>query len=151
MNNYEIVKIGIDEYSECNNIWDMDKCPFTDKFKKQIIDGDRFVYIYKINNAFIGEGDLVINVDDSDYYVPNQRIYVSRMIVKKEYRNQGIGEIILNYLIEQAKAMGYREMALGVDIDNYNAIHLYQKKGFNTLIKEDEDEYGRFYKLLKIL
>lgn len=151
MSNYEIVKIGIDEFSKCNNIWDMDKCEFTEKFKMQIINGDRFVYIYKINNAFIGEGDLVINVDDSDYYMPNQRIYVSRMIVKKEYRNQGIGGIILDYLIEQARVMGYSEMALGVDIDNYNAIHLYQKKGFNTLIKEDEDEYGRFYKLLKEL
>ncbi len=151
MLDYEIKKIGIDEYSKCNNIWDMNKCEFTEKFKKQIIDGDRFVYIYKINSEFIGEGDLVINVDDFDYYVPNQRIYVSRMIVKKEYRNQGIGGIILDYLIEQARIMGYSEMALGVDIDNYNALHLYQKKGFKTLIKEDEDEYGRFYKLLKEL
>lgn len=151
MNSYEIGQIGIEEYSECNNIWDMKKCPFIDKFKKQIIAGDRFVYIYKINDEFIGEGDLVINVDDSDYYVPSQRIYVSRMIVKKEYRNQGIGGIILDYLIEQAKAKGYKEMALGVDIDNYSAIHLYKKKGFTTLIKEDEDEYGRFYKLLKEL
>lgn len=151
MLDYEIKKIGIDEYSKCNNIWDMNKCEFTEKFKKQIIDGDRFVYIYKINSEFIGEGDLVINVDDFDYYVPNQRIYVSRMIVKKKYRNHGIGGIILDYLIEQAKEMGYSEMALGVDIDNYNAVHLYQKKGFNTLIKEDEDEYGRFYKLLKKL
>lgn len=151
MLDYEIKKIGIDEYSKCNNIWDMNKCEFTEKFKKQIIDGDRFVYIYKINSEFIGEGDLVINVDDFDYYVPNQRIYVSRMIVKKKYRNHGIGGIILDYLIEQAKEMGYSEMALGVDIDNYNAVHLYQKKGFKTLIKEDEDEYGRFYKLLKEL
>lgn len=146
-----MLQIGIEEYSKCNNIWNMKKCPFTDKFKEQIINGDRFVYIYKINNEFIGEGDLVINVDDSDYYIPNRRIYVSRMIVKREYRNQGIGGIILDYLIEQAKTMGYKEMALGVDVDNYNAIHLYKKKGFTTLIKESEDEYGRFYKLLKEL
>lgn len=149
MLDYELAPITIDEFSKCNDIWDMKKCPFTEKFKKQIIDGDRFVYIYKINDEFIGEGDLVINVDDPDYFIPNQRIYVSRMIVKKEYRNQGIGGIILDYLIEQAKAKGYKEMALGVDIDNYSAIHLYKKKGFTTLIKEDEDEYGRFYKLLK--
>lgn len=151
MMGYEIVQIGIDEFSKCNQIWDMQKCPFTDKFKKQIIDGDRFVFIYKINNAFIGEGDLVINVDDSDYCIPNKRIYVSRMIVKREYRNQGIGGIILDYLIEQAESMGYKEMALGVDMDNDSAIHLYKKKGFTTVIKEDEDEYGKFYKLLKKL
>lgn len=151
MLSYKIVKIGLDEYSKCSNIWDMEKCPFTEKFKKQIIYGDRFVYIYKWNNEFIGEGDLVINHKDSDYFIPNQRIYVSRMIVKREYRNQGIGGIILDYLIAQAKSMGYKEMALGVDIDNDSAIHLYKKKGFTTLIKESEDEYGRFYKLLKQL
>ncbi|MDE5963914.1 MAG: hypothetical protein K2G65_00765 [Eubacterium sp.] len=87
-----MLQIGIEEYSKCNNIWNMKKCPFTDKFKEQIINGDRFVYIYKINNEFIGEGDLVINVDDSDYYIPNRRIYVSRMIVKSEYRIRELGE-----------------------------------------------------------
>ena len=87
--NYEIVQIDVKEYSKCNSIWDMKKCPFTDKFIKQIIAGDRFVYIYKIDDEFIGEGDLVINVDDSDYFIENQRIYVSRMLIKREYRNQG--------------------------------------------------------------
>ena len=71
------------------------------------------------------------------------------MIVKKEYRNQGIGGIILDYLIKQAKAKGYKEMALGVDIDNFSAIHLYKKKGFTTLPKASENEYGMSYKLLK--
>lgn len=149
--NYEIVQIDINEYSKCNSIWDMKKCPFTDKFIKQIIAGDRFVYIYKIDDEFIGEGDLVINVNYPDYFIKNRRIYVSRMIVKREYRNQGIGGKMLDYLIEQAKAMGYKEMALGVDIDNDNAIHLYKSKGFTKIIKECEDEYGRFYKLLKEL
>lgn len=109
------------------------------------------VFIYKIKNKFIGEGALVLNHNDSDYFIPGQRIYVSRMIVKKEYRNQGIGGIIIDYLIIQAKQMGYSEMALGVDIDNHSAIQLYRKKGFNTIISECEDEYGKFYKMLKTL
>lgn len=149
--NYTIEKIGIDEYYKCSNIWDMEKCPFTEMFKEQITNGNRFVFIYKIKNKFIGEGNLVINIDDSDYFIPEKRIYVSRMIVKKEYRNQGIGSDILDYLTKEAYKMGYSEMALGVDIDNYAAVHLYRKKGFNTIIAECEDEYGKFYKLLKKL
>lgn len=151
MQEYTIERIDIEEYYKCNNIWDMKKCPFTEQFKEQIISCNRFVYIYKINNEFIGEGDLVINKDDRDYFIPNQRIYVSRMIVKKEYRNRGIGSVILDYLIHQAKEMGYKEMALGVDMDNYQALQLYKKKGFNQIIRECEDEYGKFYKLLKVL
>lgn len=151
MQEYTIEQIGIDEYHKCNAIWDMKKCPFTEQFKEQIIKGDRLVYIYKIGDKFIGEGNLVINLDDSDYFIPKKRIYVSRMIVKKEYCNQGIGKIILDYLTAQAKKMGYKEMALGVDIDNHNALQLYRKNGFDTLIAECEDEYGKFYKLLKTI
>ncbi|MFR5875245.1 MAG: GNAT family N-acetyltransferase [Eubacterium sp.] len=151
MSEYTIEQIGIDEYDKLSNIWDMKKCPYTEQFKKQIINGDRLVFIYKIGDTFIGEGNLVINGDDSDYFIPNQRIYVSRMIVKKEYRNQGIGGIILDYLITQAKEMGYSEMALGVDKDNSGALHLYRKKGFDKLIAECEDEQGKYYKLLKAI
>lgn len=151
MQKYTIEQIGIDEYDKCNNIWDMKKCPFTEDFKKQILKSERLVFIYKINNKFIGEGDLVINNSDSDYFIPHKRIYVSRIIVKKEFRNKGIGSAILDLLTEKSKELGYSQMALGVDIDNYTALHLYRKKGFNNIIAECEDEYGKFYKLLKII
>lgn len=151
MQEYTIEPLDIKEYDKCSNIWDMKKCPYTEHFRNQIIQGERFVYIYKIGDTFIGEGALVKNHSDTDYFIPNQRIYVSRMIVKKEYRNQGIGAILLDYLSEQATAMGYTEMALGVDVDNYNALHLYKKKGFDKIIAECEDEYGKFYKLLKTI
>ncbi len=151
MQDYKIVQIHIDEYYKCNTIWNMKNNPFTDTFINQIKNGDRRVYIFKINDKFIAEGNLVKNVDDRDYYIPNKRIYLSHMITKSEYRNRGIGGIMLDYLFEQAKKSGYTEMALGVDADNYSAIHLYKKKGFDTVIKEDEDEYGKFFKLLKKL
>lgn len=151
MSDCEIVKLNIEEYSKCNHIWDMKKCPYTEYFRNQIISGDRIVYIYKINDEFIGECALVIHVDDSDYFIENKRIYLSRMIVKKEYRNQGIGGKLIDFLSDKAKEMGYSEIALGVDKDNSGALHLYQKKGFTTIIKEDKDEHGEFYKLLKKL
>lgn len=72
------------------------------------------------------------------------------MTVKKEYRNQGVDGIILNYLLEYAKKLGFSEIALGVDIDNVTAMYLYNKKGFNTVVFEGEDEYVKYQKLLKI-
>jgi ribosomal protein S18 acetylase RimI-like enzyme len=42
-------------------------------------------------------------------------------------------------------------MVLGVDIDNYNARHLYDKKGFTNVIIEGEDEVEKYVKLLKNL
>lgn len=71
------------------------------------------------------------------------------MIVKKEYRNQGIGSEILSFLIEKAKSMNFREMTIGVDKDNLNALHLYKKFGFNEVLFDGEDEYGGYFKLMK--
>ena len=149
MLNYRIEKLKPIDYEKCANIWNMKEQSNTKKWYDEIISGNRVVFIYLIDGEFIGEGALVFKNGDPDYTIPNRRIYVSRMIVKAEYRNQGIGGAILDYLIERAKELGYTEMALGVDCDNINARHLYEKKGFTTVIYAGEDELGRYVKLLK--
>lgn len=143
-----IRQIGLDEYGGCSNIWDMEKCPFTSAFKDEIKSGNRLVYVYVLNDKFVGEGDLVFEKDDSDYTISGKRIYLSRLIVKKEYRNKGIGTEIMRFLIRKARELGYFEISLGVDCNNKAAIHLYETFGFE-IIKKDKDEYGEFYKMFR--
>ena len=149
MSNYIIEKLNIKDYNKCNNIWNMEKCEFTEKFRQEIDNGNRVVYIYKINDEFIGEIAYVFDMNDADYTIPNQRIYISRLIVKKEYRNQGIGGILIDYILDKIKKMGYKEATIGVDKDNVTALHLYKKKGFTNILFDGKDEYGEFYKLMK--
>lgn len=137
------------DYPKCANIWNMQAQPLAETWKKEIESGNRLVFIYKINGAFIGEGALVSDAHDADYTIPGQRVYISRMIVKKEYRNRGIGGEILAFLIRKAKETGYTEITLGVDQDNLNALHLYRKHGFTEVLFEGTDENGAYYKLLK--
>ncbi len=138
-----------EDYHKCSNIWNMKSQPLTDKWFDEIKSGNRLVYIYKINGEFIGEGALVLDTGDPDYTVPDKRIYVSRMIVKKEYRNRGIGSEILEFLIVKAKSMGYSEMTIGVDKDNVNALHLYEKYGFTEVLFDGADTDGEYFKLMK--
>ena len=149
MNNYTIEKLNIKDYKKCNNIWNMKKCEFTEKFYKEIEDGNRVVFIYKINDDYVGEIAYVLDMKDSDYTITNKRIYISRLIVKKEYRNKGIGGILVDFILEKVKEMGYNEATIGVDKDNMSALHLYKKKGFTNVLFEGKDEYGEFYKLMK--
>ena len=123
----------------------------TKKWYDEIVSGNRIVYIYTENEEFIGEGALVFENGDRDYTIPNQRIYLSRMIVKPDCQNRGVGGIILDYLIQTAKEFGYKEISLGVDKVNIKARHLYEKKGFNTVIFDGADEHGEYVKLLKML
>lgn len=139
------------DYEKCSNIWNMKAQPLADKWLEEIKSGNRLVFVYKINGEFIGEGALVIDAGDPDYTIHGRRIYVSRMIVKKEYRNRGIGSEILTFLIEKAKEMDYSEMTIGVDKDNTNAIHLYRKFGFTQVIFDGEDKDGAYFKLMKTI
>lgn len=149
---YKIIPLNPNEYAKCSNIWDMQKnAEQAQKWLNEILSGNRIVFIYTENGAFIGEGALVFDNGDRDYTILGQRVYLSRMVVKQERRNQGIGGIILDYLIQKAKQLGFSEMALGVDKDNTAARHLYEKKQFNTVIFDGADEYGDYVKLLKYL
>lgn len=151
MNNYIIEKLDIKDYEKCNNIWDMSGCKFTKKFHQEIENGNRTVFIYKISGEFIGEIAYALDMQDVDYTIPNQRIYISRLIVKPTHRNQGIGGILIDFILEEVKKLGYTEATIGVDKDNLIALQLYKNKGFDHVLFDGKDEYGEFYKLMKIL
>ena len=99
----------------------------------------------------MGEVSIVFEKNDSDYCIPQKRLYLSRIIVKKEYRNKGIGKKLMNFIIEYAKSLKYKELSLGVNLDNYNALNLYVKLGFDKIIYIGQDEDGQYLKLLKKL
>lgn len=144
-----IEPLKLEDYQKCSNIWDMSRQPDADKWFEEIKNGNRFVFIYKINGEFIGEGALVLDADEPDYTIPGKRVYVSRMIVKKKYRNRGIGSEILEFLIRKAESMGFSEMTIGVDKNNLNALHLYKKYGFTEVLFDGADENGEYLKLMK--
>jgi ribosomal protein S18 acetylase RimI-like enzyme len=50
-----------------------------------------------------------------------------------QYRNKGLGKSLLIHLLEQAKADGYQQISLSCDPTNNNALHLYQKLGFERV------------------
>lgn len=151
MNDYIIEKLALADYYKCSNIWDMNAFPQTEFFRQEIETGNRVVYVYKQNGEFIGEIAYVFDMRDDDYTIANQRIYLSRLIVKKERRGNGIGGILIDFMIKKIKDMGYKEITIGVDKDNLTALHLYRKKGFTAILFDGADEDGEYFKLMKTL
>ena len=98
MNN-SVIKLDINNYYKCNNIWDMyNRKELTNKFYNELKDGNRITFVYVSNDEYLGEVSLVFNMNDSDYTIDGKRIYLSRFLVKKEMRNKGIGKQLLNYV-----------------------------------------------------
>lgn len=140
------------DFKKCSNIWDMRKNKkMAETFYSEVVSGERITFVYTENDQFIGEASLVFDNKDRDYTIPNQRVYFSRLIVKKEKRRQGIGMALCQYVIQYAKEHGYSEITIGVDLENYAALKLYQRLGFDRLIFVGEDDDGKYLKLLKSL
>lgn len=148
----EIIKLDIKDFNKCSNIWNMERhFALAEQFHRELSSNNRLTYIYKIDENFIAEISLVFDMKDADYTIDYQRIYISRLIVKREYRRQGIGKRLLSFAIEKAKEKAYKEVSIGVDLDNYPALKLYIESGFDKVICIDKDDQGAYIKLLKLL
>ena len=55
------------------------------------------------------------------------------IVVKKKYRHQGIGQKLLNELINLSKQTNLNVINLEVNYKNENAINLYKKLGFKII------------------
>ena len=94
MTNYEILRITPGNYLKCSNIWDMGKQPEMARHcYDELVSGNR-IYVYIENGEYLGEGSLVLEENDPEYCIPGQRIYFSRLVVKKDQRNRGIGSVL---------------------------------------------------------
>lgn len=63
-----------------------------------------------------------------------ERVYeLCKMAVKPTLRGRGVGRRLLEYAIEQARALGAESLSLGSSTKLPNAIHLYESVGFRHL------------------
>ena len=74
-----------------------------------------------LNNEVLGFAGIKIMVDESD---------IMNVVVRKDYRNQGIGGLLLKSLINLSKDLELNTITLEVMEENYPAIHLYKNFGF---------------------
>jgi ribosomal-protein-alanine N-acetyltransferase len=74
-------------------------------------------------HPIVGYGGLWLNVDEG---------HITTIAVAPEYRGRGIGELLLNGLIDQAMALHTDMLTLEVRVSNIVAQQLYLKYGFRT-------------------
>ncbi|CAF1176949.1 unnamed protein product [Adineta ricciae] len=68
---------------------------------------------------------LLNNTDNT-----NQSIYIMLFGVQQTNQNQGVGTYLLQTVIQWAHQAGYQHIHLDVFVENYKAIGLYEKVGF---------------------
>lgn len=100
--------------------------------------------IEELENTFINKEELISEFDNNPFakvlalkeenviigYIYYSNIYdrleINQFEINKEYRNQGKGKYLIQYLIDKEK----KDITLEVKQDNYSAIKVYEAKGF---------------------
>ena len=95
--------------------------PFLDKIKKGI---SLKLFVFK-ENELIGTSDITPQERTSDH------VGTFGLIIKKEYRGEGIGKLLMELTLKEAKRLkNINIIHLGVFGDNELAFNLYKKMGF---------------------
>lgn len=88
---------------------------------------------------------------NSDQKRRHKHVGTLGIVIKKEFCGMGLGRLLIEYLIEWAKSNGItKKITLITRCDNYNAIELYKKLGFETegVLKNENYESGKYYDCL---
>jgi diamine N-acetyltransferase len=70
------------------------------------------------------------------FHKKRKYIVIDNIVIDENYRNNGYGEKLLDYIIEYAKNGKYNDILLNVYRFNENAIKLYEKKGFKIITQD---------------
>ena len=97
--------------------------------------GDKgFIAISADNQKPIGAAWYrLFKENDKGYRYVDDKTPEITIAIFSVYRNKGLGQVLMLHLFEQAKLDGYQQLSLSCGLTNANALHLYQKLGFEKI------------------
>lgn len=116
-----ISKLTKEEVQEVIQLGTMLNPNFSKLFHIENLNPNETIYVYKENNINKGFIHIQNGLDIID---------LLNIIVKPEYQNQGIGSVLLKYIIDNKQD---KKIMLEVRSKNINAIKLYQKYDFKII------------------
>ena len=83
------------------------------------------------------------------HYIDNKTCEIRKMYLHPDIRGKGFGKLMLNYLIANAREMGYQKIILETSKILNKAIELYRKYGFKET--DDKPEASRCDKSFELI
>ena len=118
-----IKRLQLNELQNCFSFWDFeDNLEKRKRIECEIATEKRMMYAHILNGEYVAGMSLCPT--------ENNTIYLSYLVVRREYRNQGIGTKMIKYACQIGKNKRYSYIILNVDKDNPGAERLYEKLGF---------------------
>ena len=124
---FKISKMSIEDLKSIKSILttDFDNFWSFDILEEELECSNSYVIVARdINNTIVGFAGIKVILDEAD---------IMNIVVKKDFRNNGIGSLLLDYLISYSKSINLKTITLEVNEINIPAIKLYEKFDFEKL------------------
>lgn len=124
------VKIKEMTLSDLNSIKDIINSEFDNFWNynilKEELESKNSNYIIALddNNKILGFAGIKVVLDEAD---------IMNIVVNKNFRNNGIGTLLLKNIIQICESLNFTYINLEVNEENSIAIHLYENFGFEKL------------------
>ncbi|MCC8098491.1 MAG: GNAT family N-acetyltransferase [Clostridiales bacterium] len=124
------------ELSNYNNVEQM-ICECTHDIQNRMID----IFALYDKDILMGELRVRYESNDENYAIRGRRAYIYAFRVREDFRDRGYGTYLLKTVLSVLKENGYCEFTVGVEDDNFKAIHMYQALGFDKFLLRKREEY----------
>lgn len=126
MDNLEIYKMTMSDLDEISDVLysDFDDFWTIPTLKGELQNPNSQYIVAKLNNEIVGFGGVWKAVDD---------MHITNIVVKKSFRRQSFGSILLEQLIVLAEKENITSITLEVNSTNIPAQKLYEKLGFKRV------------------
>lgn len=115
MTTFDLQSIAPILVSDFDNFWNLDV------LKSELESPSSYYFVIKNNEEIVGFAGIKVILDEAD---------IMDIVIKKSYRGNGLGKLLMEYLISFARSLKLLSLTLEVREDNYSAIALYTKLGF---------------------
>lgn len=110
-----------------------DGIPYNEEQKLALVEGLRrhepkLVVLAQAGDRFVGLTNCFVNFAT---FTVKPFVNIHDVIVTRDWRNKGLGRLMLSKVIEKAGELGCSKVTLEVREDNDNAKHLYNSLGFH--------------------
>lgn len=131
MDSIEITNMTLEDLDSISSILisDFDDFWTLDILSSELKSNSSYYFAAKMNEEIVGFAGIKVILDEAD---------IMNIVTRKNFRNLGIGGLLMKKLLDLSRSLGVKRITLEVNEENFSAIHLYEKFGFkNISIREN--------------